>query len=207
MMLSLRVEQGDETSFKTLRSCPEAGDCFARNDDCPAGEFMVMFWNEIKSWRRDIAFGVLAIVVVLAALIAGQIATFPNLAPWYASLNKPSFTPPPWVFAEVWSTLYALMAYGVWRILRLREDSSERRTALILFFAQLALNAAWSWMFFAAHSPLLGLVNIIPQLAVILLTVNAFWKLNKIAAMCLAPLAVWVAFAAVLNFSIWRLNG
>jgi benzodiazapine receptor len=167
----------------------------------------MMFWNEIKSWRRDITFGAIAIVAVLAAMIAGQIASIPNLAPWYASLNKPNFTPPPLVFAEVWSTLYALMAYGVWRILRLRQDSPERRTALILFFVQLALNAAWSWMFFAAHSPLLGLINLIAQLIVIVLAIGAFWKLDKIATMCLAPLAVWVAFAAVLNFWIWRLNG
>jgi benzodiazapine receptor len=168
---------------------------------------MMMFWTEIKSWRRDIALGAIAIVAVLAASFAGQLATYPNLTPWYAALNKPSFTPPGWVFAQVWSTLYALMAYGVWRILRMREDSPARNTALILFFAQLALNAAWSWMFFAAHSPLLGLLNIIPQFIVILFAVRAFWKLNTIAAMCLVPLAVWVASATVLNFSIWRMNG
>jgi benzodiazapine receptor len=168
---------------------------------------MMMFWNEMKSWRRDIAYGGMAIVAVLAASIAGQIAAYPNLAPWYAALNKPGFTPPSWVFAQVWSTLYALMAYALWRILRLREDSAQRRSALILFFTQLALNAAWSWMFFAVHSPLLGLVNIVPQLIVVILTTVTFWKLNKIAGMCLVPLAIWVAFAAVLNFSIWRLNG
>ena len=98
------------------------------------------------------------------------------------------------------------MAFALWRILRM-PDSRPRRIALILFFIQLALNAAWSWMFFAAHSPILGLVDIVPQLAVIVMTIIAFHRLDRLAAWCLVPLAAWVAFATVLNFSIWRLNG
>jgi benzodiazapine receptor len=110
------------------------------------------------------------------------------------------------VFAEVWATLYALMAYSLFRVLRMREHSHERTRAIILFVVMLALNAAWSWMFFGARSPLLGLINIVVQLAVILLALSAFWKLNKIAALCLVPLAGWVAFATILNFAIWWLN-
>ena len=101
---------------------------------------------------RDIGFGALAVIVVAAASVAGQLATYPNLEPWYAGLAKPSFNPPNWIFAPVWTTLFVLMAFSVWRILRLPQTSA-RRTALLLFFIQLALNAAWSWMFFAAHSP------------------------------------------------------
>ena len=96
------------------------------------------------------------------------------------------------------------MAFSVWRILRLPR-TSNRGTALALFFIQLALNAAWSWMFFAAHSPALGMVNIVPQL-IIIATIMAFYRLDKIAAWCLFPLASWVAFAEVLNLAIWRLN-
>ena len=110
-----------------------------------------------SSWSRDLGFGFLAIVAVAATSVVGQFATYPNLAPWYAGLVKPSFNPPNWVFGPVWTTLYLLMAFAVWRILRLPAASAERRWALSLFFAQLALNAAWSWMFFAAHNPLLGL--------------------------------------------------
>ncbi len=149
---------------------------------------------------------VLAFAVVAATSAAGQIATYPNLAPWYAGLQKPSFNPPNWIFAPVWTTLFVLMAFALWRILRL-DGSQRRQTALMLFFAQLALNAAWSWMFFAAHSPVLGLINIGPQLAVIVTTIIAFYRLDRLAAWCLVPLAAWVAFATVLNFSIWRLNG
>src|SRR5947209_14459509 len=95
------------------------------------------------AWSRDLRFGVLAIIAVAAASVIGQLATYPNLAPWYVGLVKPSFNPPNWVFAPVWTTLYVLMAFAVWRILRRPGASAERRWALILFFAQLALNAAW----------------------------------------------------------------
>jgi translocator protein len=148
-----------------------------------------------------------AVIPVVAAPLIGQLATFPNLEPWYAGLVKPAFNPPNWVFAPVWTTLYVLMAFAVWRVLRLRRKTSARRLGLTLFFVQLALNAAWSWMFFAAHSPALGLLNIIPQLLVIVAAVIVFWRLDGIAGWCLAPLAVWVGFATALNFSIWSLNG
>jgi translocator protein len=164
-----------------------------------------MLEGEIKSWRPDIVAGTIAIVAVMATLFSGQFATYPSL-PWYEQLTKPSFNPPGWVFAEVWATLYALMAYALFRVLRMREQSAARTRALVLFFAMLILNAAWSWMFFGARSPLLGLINIVPQLAVTVATISAFWKLNRIAALCLVPLAGWVAFATVLNFTIWWLN-
>ena len=157
--------------------------------------------------NRDVGFGVLAIVAVAVTSIVGQLASYPNLVPWYAGLAKPSFNPPNWVFAPVWTALYALMAFAAWRILRLPHAAYARGLALRLFFIQLALNVAWSWMFFAAHSPLLGLINIIPQFFVILATVVAFHRLDRIAACCLVPLAAWVAFASVLNIAIWHLNG
>ena len=159
-----------------------------------------------SSWSRDVGFGILAIITVYATSVVGQLATYRNLATWYAGLVKPSFNPPNWVFGPVWTTLYLLMAFAVWRILRLPEASAERRWALVLFFIQLALNAAWSWMFFAAHNPLLGLINIVPQILVILATIVAFYRVDKLAAWCIMPLAAWVCFATVLNIAIWKLN-
>jgi benzodiazapine receptor len=155
--------------------------------------------------RRNVMFVAVAILPVLVALGIGQLATFPNL-PWHAGLIKPSFNPPNWIFGPVWTTLYVLMAFAAWRILRL-PPSPARRTALILFYAQLALNMAWSWMFFAAHSPILGLFNIGPQFLLILATINAFRPLDRHATWALVPLAAWVAFAGVLNYAIWSLNG
>ena len=150
--------------------------------------------------------GALAIAAVGTASVLGQLATYPNLVPWYAGLAKPSFNPPNAVFAPVWTALYLMMAFAVWRILRL-PPSLERRNALVLFAAQLVLNAAWSWMFFAVHSPALGMINIVPQLIVIVCAIVAFGRLDRLAALCLVPLAAWVAFASALNFEIWRLNG
>ena len=158
-----------------------------------------------RTSRSDIGLALLAIVAVVVTSALGQIATYLNLAPWYASLIKPSFSPPNWVFGPVWTTLYALMAFALWRILRL-PDSPERRRALMLFFIQLAMNAAWSWMFFAAHSPLLGLINVIPQFFVIVATILAFARLDRVAGMVLPPLAAWVGYASVLNAAVWWLN-
>lgn len=138
--------------------------------------------STISASIRDLVFAVVAIFAVATASVIGQLATYPNLAPWYAGLVKPSFNPPNWVFAPVWTMLYVLMAIALWRILRLPEVFAARRLALTLFFVQLALNAAWSWMFFGAHNPLLGAVNIIPQLFVILASVVTFHWLDRIAA-------------------------
>lgn len=162
--------------------------------------------NPANALNRNIRLGALAAASVIAASVFGQLATFPNLRPWYAGLAKPSFNPPDWIFAPVWTALFVLMAFAVWRILRLPRESSLRDRALLLFYLQLALNAAWSWMFFGTHSPLLGLINIVPQFVVILFTLALFRRLDRIAAWCLLPLALWVGFASVLNCSIWWLN-
>lgn len=150
---------------------------------------------------------VIAVLPVFVASVLGQAATYPNIAGWYAGLVKPSFNPPNWIFAPVWTTLYILMACAAWRITRLPFGTDGRKIALALFFTQLAMNAGWSWLFFSLHSPLSGLVNIIPQFVVILLTIVHFWRLDRIAALFLVPLAGWVGFAGLLNYVIWRLNG
>jgi translocator protein len=162
--------------------------------------------SERSSVARNVVSAAVALGSVAMASILGQVATFPNLSPWFAGLIKPSFNPPSWVFAPVWTTLYALMAFALWRVLRARE-SSLRTIAVSLFFIQLALNAAWPWMFFWAHSPLLGLINIVPQFLAILATLAAFARLDPLAAWCFVPLAVWVGYASILNFSLWRFNG
>lgn len=155
--------------------------------------------------RLKLDWGALAVIAVLAASVAGQLATTPHLA-WYARLAKPSFAPPDGIFGPVWGALYLLMAFAIWRVVNL-PVSPARAAALALFFLQLALNAAWSWMFFGAHSPLLGLLNIVPQFLLIVATVVAFLRLDRLAGLAMAPLAAWVGFAVALNAAIWQLNG
>lgn len=148
----------------------------------------------------------IAVLPVVAASVAGGLVTRPNIPTWYAGLAKPSFSPPNWLFAPVWTTLYAMMAYALWRILSLPKSHPGRMGAVILFFVQLALNSAWSFAFFGAQSPLLGLVVIAALIVAILATIAAFWKLDRVAALLLAPYLAWVCFATLLNGSIWQMN-
>ena len=148
----------------------------------------------------------IAILPILGAAVLGNVATLPNIPTWYAGLAKPSFTPPNGVFGPVWTLLYALMAYAVWRILSRPAGTPGRGAALGAFFVQLALNAAWSWAFFGLRSPLAGLLVILPLLIMILVTLWRFRPLDRLAAALLAPSTAWVAFATVLNIGIWRLN-
>lgn len=143
---------------------------------------------------------------VLAAALLGNIATTPNIAPWYATLAKPPLTPPDWLFGPVWTTLYILMAYALYRILRLKPATPGRRAAILTFFAQLVLNAAWSFAFFSARSPLLGLIVILPMEALLIATIVLFIRLDRVAAYALAPTGFWAAFAIYLNAAIFVLN-
>ena len=99
--------------------------------------------------------------------------------------------------SKCWAASPGVKTSATWSVVR-----AAGRTEV-----QLALNAAWSWMFFWAHNPALGLLNIIPQLLLVVATAVAFYRIDRLAGACLVPLIAWVAFAAVLNFSIWRLNG
>ncbi|PPD03120.1 MAG: TspO protein, partial [Methylocystis sp.] len=114
--------------------------------------------------------------------------------------------PPNWVFGPAWTTLYVLMAYAFYRILRLEPATPGRRAAIIVFFAQLVLNAAWSFAFFHARSPQLGLLVILPMAALLVATIVLFWRLDRVAGYSLAPTAFWVAFATYLNAGIFVLN-
>ncbi len=136
----------------------------------------------------------------------GNMATIPNIPTWYASLYRPPLTPPNWIFGPVWTLLYVLMAVACYRVLRLGPATPGRGRALIVFLLQLALNAAWSFAFFGAHSPALGLLTILPMLALIIATIILFRPLDSIAAWCLIPYAAWVSFATYLNAGFWWFN-
>jgi tryptophan-rich sensory protein len=125
---------------------------------------------------------------------------------WYAALDKPSFNPPAWVFAPAWTMLYIAMGVAAWRIWRLSE-SAARSQALRQFAVQLALNAAWTPVFFGAQSLVGGLVVILLMAIAIVVTIQRFHPLDKIAAWLLAPYLAWVSFATALNVALLALNG
>jgi translocator protein len=148
----------------------------------------------------------LAIIPVVATSVAGGAVTVPQIGGWYAGLIKPPFNPPNWIFGPMWTALYALMAFAVFRILRLPIGTPGRRRALVVYHVQLLLNFAWSFAFFGANSPVAGLVVIIPLLIAIVATIAAFRPLDRIASLVLWPYLAWVGFATLLNASIWWLN-
>ena len=149
---------------------------------------------------------VVSMIICLLAGAIGSIFTTPAIPSWYAALVKPSFNPPNWVFAPVWSGLYLLMGISAFLVWRKGLDNRLVNSALRLFIIQLILNTFWSILFFGLRSPVLGLAEIIILWVAIFLTILSFFRVSKIAGILLVPYVLWVSFAAILNFSIWRLN-
>lgn len=147
-----------------------------------------------------------AVVPVVAASLIGSAVTVPQIPGWYAALAKPPFNPPNWIFGPVWTLLFAMMAYAVFRILRRPLGLPGRRRALVLYHLQLLLNLLWSCAFFGLQSPMAGLLVIIPLWLAIMATILAFRPLDETASALLWPYLAWVSFATLLNVSIWWLN-
>jgi len=148
---------------------------------------------------------VIAVLVCQLAGIAGAIYTSGSLTTWYAALAKPLFNPPNWIFAPVWITLFLLMGISLWLVWQ-KEKKKNINTAFVFFSIQLVLNAMWSAFFFGMQNPLYALIDIALLWLAILATILSFWKISKSASYLLVPYILWVTFAAVLNFYIWRLN-
>lgn len=156
--------------------------------------------------RRPVVTAVGLVVACVLLGAAGGLLTAPQIESWYATVEKPGFTPPNWVFGPVWTLLYALQGVAAWLLWRAGVDRRETRVALGLFVVQFLLNLAWSPVFFGLESPLLGLVVIVPLLGAVLATMAAARKVDPRATLLLVPYAAWVAFATVLNYAIWSLN-
>ena len=124
---------------------------------------------------------------------------------WYASLAKPSWNPPNWIFGPVWTVLYAMIGVAGWRLWTRRAASAGMR-ALQAFAAQLALNFAWTPAFFGLQRPGLALAVIVALLGAIAATIALSWRTDRVAAVLLMPYMAWVSFATALNAAIWRLN-
>jgi benzodiazapine receptor len=149
------------------------------------------------------------IVLSQAAGLIGSIANRRS-AEFYATLEQPGWAPPSWVFAPVWTMVYVLMGIAAWLVWRERPASPQanrtRRAAIIAFLVQLALNALWTWIFFAWRQGALAFAEILVLWACIMLTIMLFGRVQRAAAWLLAPYLAWVSFAAVLTWTIWQLN-
>lgn len=149
---------------------------------------------------------VLSIVLPLLIGFASSYFTITGVDSWYTTIQKPSWNPPNWIFGPVWTTLYVLMGISLFLIWKAGTSKETKRSALILFVLQLIANFFWSFIFFDQHQMGLAFAEIIVLWLFILLTIFSFAKINKVAAWLLVPYISWVSFAAILNFTIWRLN-
>lgn len=145
------------------------------------------------------------LILCFASAALGSAATQPQIGEWYAGLAKPSFTPPNAAFPLAWTILYALMAVAAWRVAVIGAGPARSR-ALVAFAVQLALNTAWSFLFFAAENPLLGLIDIVALVAAIAWTIRLFRPIDRVAAGLLLPYIAWVCYATALNAAILYLN-
>lgn len=148
---------------------------------------------------------VISILMCQLAGIIGSLFTSSSIPTWYATLNKPSFNPPNWIFAPVWISLYVMMGisfYLIWR----KSGIPNFGFLMSVFIFQLVLNAFWSIIFFGLKSPGFAFLEIIFLWLAILMCVIYFFKVSKISSFLLIPYLLWVGFASVLNYFLWQLN-
>lgn len=155
---------------------------------------------------RDIPGLLASILLCQLAGIVGSVFTTPAIPSWYASLKKPLFTPPSWVFAPVWVTLFTLMGISLYLVWKRGLGRHDVKRAVTIFGTQLTLNVLWSAVFFGMRSPQFGFVIIVLLWFALLATIVAFYRISGIAAVLLVPYLLWGSFALVLNFSIMVLN-
>ncbi len=147
------------------------------------------------------------IVFFLLTAAAATLGAIFTPGAWYAALAKPALTPPDWIFPVVWTVLYAMIAVSGWLLWRQRNVDPSGLPALGLWALQLALNAAWSWIFFGLHLTGVALAEIVLLFVTILAVVLLARRTSPAASLLMTPYLAWVGFAVWLNFGIWRLNG
>ncbi len=155
---------------------------------------------------KDVIYLGFSIFICLGAGMIGSIFTSSSIDTWYATLEKPTFNPPSWLFAPVWTALYFLMGISLFLILRQDLIKGKIKLAISIFGLQLILNALWSFLFFGLQNPFLAFMEIIILWIAILITILTFYKIKKVASILLVPYILWVTFATILNYYIWRLN-
>ena len=155
---------------------------------------------------KEVIYLGFSIFICLGAGMIGSIYTSSSIDTWYATLEKPTFNPPSWLFAPVWTTLYFLMGISLFLISRHGLRKGGIKLAISIFGLQLVLNALWSFIFFGMQNPFLAFMEIIVLWIAILITIMAFYKIKKVASVLLVPYIIWVTIATILNYYIWRLN-
>ena len=156
--------------------------------------------------KTNIVKLIISIAVCQAAGLVGSVFTAPAIAGWYATLVKPAFNPPGWVFGPAWTLLYTLMGISLYLVWKQGIEQKRIRQGVTIFIIHLAFNTSWSIIFFGLKSPAWAFANIIVLWLMIGLVIALFYRIKRSSAYLLLPYWAWVTFAAVLNFYLWRLN-
>jgi len=156
----------------------------------------------MKDWKKL----VISIFICQMAGVVGSFFTAPAIKKWYVFLQKPTFAPPNWVFAPVWTTLYLLMGISLYLVWKKGLDKKEIKNSFNLFLIQLFFNSLWSVIFFGFRSILGGLIEIFVLLVLIVVIIKKFYKIEKLSSYLLIPYLLWGMFATFLNYQIVRLN-
>jgi tryptophan-rich sensory protein len=149
---------------------------------------------------------IFALVLCFAAAALGSVFTTSSITTWYATLDKPVFSPPNWIFGPVWTVLYICMAIALWLVWNTKTKKKEKPTGEKYFYIQLILNSLWSIVFFGLHNPFLAFAEIIVLWIMIYLTIKNFLSVSRTAGWLLIPYITWVSFASILNLSVAILN-
>jgi tryptophan-rich sensory protein len=147
-----------------------------------------------------VSLGVFAALVVAAAFFGGQWGA----NAWYATLSKPSFTPPNWLFPIAWTVLYFMIAVAGWLVWQ--KGGPEANRALIVWAAQLIPNAIWSYVFFGRQEIGAALIVLLVMWALIALFIVLAWPVDRRASLLFVPYFIWVSYAGVLNYVILKMN-
>ena len=148
----------------------------------------------------------ISLTITLALGFVASLFTRPQIAGWYSTLNKPSFNPPPWLFAPVWTAIYVMIAIAAYLVWQRRDNSKTYKITAAIYIVQLWFNFSWSIVFFGLHGILPALFVILLLWVSIILNIRWFKKYDKTAAWLLTPYLLWVSFASLLNLSIYLLN-
>ena len=156
----------------------------------------------MKNWLK------LLISLIIPQLVAasGAYFTITGVGSWYNQINKPDWNPPSGVFGPVWTTLYVLIGVSFFLIWKSGASSTLKKTAIFFWIAQLVANFFWSFIFFGQHEIGLAFFEILLLWVLIVFTIFSFARISKLAAWLLVPYISWVSFAAILNYTIWKLN-
>lgn len=162
---------------------------------------MVLSYKIISFYKLIISILICECVGLISGLISKT-----DIDTWFNTIDKPDWNPPNYLFVPLWIVLYFLMAISLWLVWKKKELSRKISCPILIFATQLFLNFWWCILFFKCHSPFLAFIEALIMLLIILITIDEFYAISKIAAWLLLPYVLWVSFATFLNYSIWILN-